>query len=236
MNSDKALKDEAVQWVREHADEIIERLASNKRFKSEPNALSVFMAGSPGAGKTETSKALLRELEDSDVVKGVVRIDPDQIRGMLPQYTGGNAHLFQKAVSIGVDKVFNHALKTGKNMLLDGTFSNYDRARENVSKSLKRNRHVYIVYVYTDPFRAWEFTRAREKKEGRNIPKDAFIKELFNAKETVGKIMREFPNIINLTVLEHDYTAGTLSAHHDVDAIDRHIKIPYTQEDLNKKL
>ena len=42
--------------------------------------VSIFMAGSPGAGKTEASKALVREFRDP------VRIDPDELRSEFKQY------------------------------------------------------------------------------------------------------------------------------------------------------
>ena len=53
------------------------------------------MAGSPGAGKTEVSKAfaaLLEELpaQGFDGLGKVLRIDPDDYRAYLPGYTGSN--------------------------------------------------------------------------------------------------------------------------------------------------
>ncbi len=39
---------------------------------------------------------------------GIVRIDADEIREIIPQYTGGNSDLVQGAASIGVDILHNH--------------------------------------------------------------------------------------------------------------------------------
>ena len=63
------------------------------------------MAGSPGAGKTEASLELLKKFGES----AVMRIDPDELRTYFSSYTGGNAWLFQRAVSVLVDKIHDMA-------------------------------------------------------------------------------------------------------------------------------
>lgn len=232
MSDNEKLQEEALRWIRDNSQKVISFFAEDEKFIADTQALSVFMAGSPGAGKTEISKALVKELGTSILIKDVIRIDPDEIRDMLPQYVGGNAHLFQQAISIGADKIFNHALKTNKHILLDGTFSNYDRARQNISKSLKKHRAVFILYVYTDPILAWKLTQAREKKEGRNIPKDAFIKEFFGAMETVQRIKQEYKTRVNLNILVHDYENMQDDYFDNVNSIDKHVKIGYTSKEL----
>ncbi|WP_349306189.1 zeta toxin family protein [Pseudomonas sp. PCH44] len=58
--------------------------------------VSVFMSGSAGAGKTEASIELLNLFSDQPIL----RIDPDELRNEFADYQGGNAYLFQGAVSI----------------------------------------------------------------------------------------------------------------------------------------
>ena len=79
-------------------------------------------------------------------------------------YTGSNAYLFQPAVSILVAAIHDFALKKKQSFILDGTLSNFEIADENISRSLKRKRHVQILYVYLNPEKAWEFVRAREER------------------------------------------------------------------------
>ena len=131
--SDAQLAQAAIEWVKGHQKELVHKLAG--RYGSASRIpLSIFMAGSPGAGKTEFSKNFIQQFENHE--KYIVRIDPDEIREMLPQHTPGKAHLFQTAVGIGVEKVHDHALRTKKSFLLDGTFARFDKAHDNVRRSV----------------------------------------------------------------------------------------------------
>jgi UDP-N-acetylglucosamine kinase len=100
--------------------------------------VSVFMAGSPGAGKTESSKELLAELESNEPKTRILRIDPDDLRCEFPSYTGRNSYLFHGAISIVVGKILDlaHAHAQRQSFLLDGTLSSLKQARENVLRCL----------------------------------------------------------------------------------------------------
>jgi len=87
------------------------------------------------------------------------------------------------ATSILADKIHDHALSNKQSFIFDGTFSNLDRSRENIKRSLNRGRFVQIVYVYQDPKQAWEFVKAREAKDGRMVPRDAFIANISKQKK-----------------------------------------------------
>ena len=108
----------------------------------------------------------------------VLRIDADEIRVICPGYTGTNAHLFQKAANKGVNLLYDHALHNNINCIMDSTFA-YGGASKNIERSLKYSRRVEIWFVYQDPVRAWEFTKAREAREARRVSKDVFIKTFF---------------------------------------------------------
>lgn len=94
------------------------------------------MSGSPGAGKTEASIALLNLFSDSPIL----RVDPDELRTEFAAYTGRNAYLFQGGVSILVSKIIDLALSQQQSFLLDGTFAKLDVARSNVERSLEKVR------------------------------------------------------------------------------------------------
>jgi predicted ABC-type ATPase len=91
------------------------------------------MAGSPGAGKTEASIELLAILEEKGAE--ILRIDPDELRHEFELYTGDNSCLFQKGVSVLVDRIHDLALSQKQSFLLDGTLSNYAKAEQNIARS-----------------------------------------------------------------------------------------------------
>jgi len=164
MNKNEIITQNAIKYVKENSKKIISRFIDVKKSKPKNKKFSVsfFMAGSPGAGKTETSKALIKAIEESASIKSIakiIRIDPDDIRKSLPEYNGKNSYLFQTACSIAVEKLHDYVLKKNLDFLLDSTFSNYEKSRENIIRSLKRNRFITINYIYQDPIIAWSLLR-----------------------------------------------------------------------------
>jgi predicted ABC-type ATPase len=129
------------------------------------------MAGSSGAGKTEFSKRLMEILKPMSIV----RRDVDEIKEQIPQYTGKNSSLVQGTASIVADNLNFFTLKNKQNSIMDGTFSKYEKSKNNIELALKKQRKIAIFYIYQDPILAWDFMVKREKLEGRNISKNVFI-------------------------------------------------------------
>ena len=235
--TEKELSEHATKYVQQHKKEIIKKFIPKDISPEKKKAVSIFMAGSPGAGKTELSKRLINTLEKGSYGK-IIRIDPDDIREMLPGYTGNNSYLFQKAVSRGVEKIQDTALRKNINFLLDGTLSNYNKAQTNIDRSLAKNRFVIIMYVYLDPFIAWEITRARELKENRHIPKDAFIKHLFNAQKTVALLKKKYGSKLEI-LLAHKKSIDRINNFilvENIEDIDKYITIKHNSDSLQKNL
>lgn len=226
----------AIFYAKGHAKEIIKKFADPEKYKPDPTPVSIFMAGSPGAGKTEFSKGLLDTLFGDQLDKFIVRIDADEIRNEIPGYDGTNAYLFQPAASILVDKIHDHVLAKSQDFILDGTLSNFERAKKNVQRSLSKREVVFIAYIYQDPVIAWSFTKRREEKEGRRIPRDAFIKHFFNAKETVNNLKKHFGNQITIYLIEKNFQQEIVAIKENIDVIDSHIKFKYTKNTLNEAL
>ena len=216
---EERLANNAIEYIKTNVNLIIKRFADDSLFLSYNNPASVFMAGSPGAGKTEFSKRLIKNFET------VVRIDPDEIRDILPDYDGKNSFIFQGAASLGVNKLHDYVLKYKKNFILDGTFSNYERSRDNVKRSLDKGRPVLIYYVYQGPIIAWDFTQKREALEGRHIPKEIFIKDFFMAKDAVDKVKVDFGNNIEVDLVVKDFTANTERIELNIEKIDNYLKV-----------
>ncbi len=170
----ETIKKHAEEFARANKKRLAKELTSISQYSPDEVPFSVFMAGSPGAGKTEYSKNLIDSLERNQKHK-VIRIDGDELRQYLPGYSGSNSYLFQGAISIMVDKIHDMAIDNKQTFLLDGTLSKYEKAADNIRRSLNKDRQVRIFFVYQKPDVAWNFTAARETAEGRNIPKDAFI-------------------------------------------------------------
>lgn len=234
------MKEEARQYIKDHKKELIEKFASLEKFPSNDDPFSLFMAGSPGAGKTEFSRKLVEILaKGSDAFESIpiVRIDADEIKEkFLPHYDGKNSNVVQSAAILGVEKLYDFSIKNKQNILLDGTFSSYDSSRKNIITSLKKGRMVGIFYIYQDPVRAWELTKARGEKEGRFIPKDFFIDSLFKAKDNVNRIKEEFGGKVIVSLIEKDYAENIEKPRFNIDKIDNHLKIKYTRKSLEEKL
>jgi predicted ABC-type ATPase len=223
---------EAIKFARSHKIDIAKRLTDPKNFPPEKNPVSVFMAGSPGAGKTEASIELLKEMGGSNIV----RIDPDELRSEFAAYNGTNAWLFQKAVSVLVDRIHDMVLEQNQSFLLDGTLSHYDLARKNIERSLKRKRTVQILYVYQEPILAWEFVQAREAAEGRRIRPETFIDQYFGAREVVNRLKREFGRNISVDLLLKNNDNSRRLYQAGVDQIDHHIPERFSRADVEKML
>ncbi|MDO8481535.1 MAG: zeta toxin family protein [bacterium] len=231
---DQKLAEEAMIWVKQNQKQIVADFAG--RYLPAPEkSISIFMAGSPGAGKTEFSRRLIEKQFGADT-KYIMRIDPDEIRETLPCYAPGKSHIFQSAVSVTVEKIHDHALGKNKSFVLDGTLTNIEKARENIQRSLAKGRVVLVEYIYQDPFVAWDFTKKREVVEGRNIPRDVFINQFFLARENAMILKKEFRKDLTLDVVTRNISTNDYQYWFNVDNIDNCIKDGYSKEDLRKGL
>lgn len=186
--AEQLMRDEAIYFARSNKKAIARRRTDKLLYPPEQDPVSVFMAGSPGAGKTEASIALVNLFADT----AILRIDPDELRSEFTDYAGGNAWVFQSGVSILVEKILDCAFDQRQSFVLDGTLSNIDVARRNVERSLGRGRFVQILYVYQNPLLAWEFVKAREEAEGRRIRPEHFVDQYFAARDVVNALKLEY--------------------------------------------
>lgn len=224
----------AWEYAKKHRTEIARRLTNPAIFIPETNPVSVFMAGSPGAGKTEASIELLN-LKGADDAK-VLRIDPDELREELPGYTGKNAWLFQRAVTPIVERIHDLALDQQQSFLLDGTLSSYSVAEKNIRRSLKRGRTVQILYVYQEPEQAWKFAQAREAAEGRRIQPEDFARQYFAARDVVNHLKTKFGKDIYVDLLMKNNDGSHQFYRAGVDQIDNHIPEKYCVADVRRIL
>ncbi len=253
-DEEKILQQQAVDFIEAHTQKLIDKFVIQKN-PLRLGFITIFMAGSPGAGKTEFSQRYMPLIlgrgvesvvgmltEKSIGIKSgdslIIRIDVDEIREFLPQYRKtdpergikGNAHVIQAGASKGLNILREYCLKNEVSFLHDGTFANYATMRELVKKSLKGDRAVHIYYLYLDPLAAWEFTKAREYLEGRNIEKEKFIEQFFKSRENVDRIKEEFGDKVKVyCVLKDRKNEVRDIAFVDWPSIDQFLKEQYNK-------
>lgn len=231
--SDDDLEEKAKDWIRDNKKLLIKKFADLNNFPGVSNPFTIFMAGCPGAGKTEYSKSFI---ESYDPSTKIVRIDADEIRDIIPGYTGGNAYKFQGAAALGVEKLFDYIQDHKQNVIVDGTFSDFKIGLNNIKRAINRKRKVGIFYLYQDPVIAWEFTKKREKVEGRHVSKDMFITSFFLAKENVNKVKSILKDKIELNLVEKNYTNELAKTRFKIENVDSYLKKLYNKKALEELL
>lgn len=226
----------AIQFAKANKKSIASRITDLAKYPREQNPVSVFMAGSPGAGKTEASIRLLKwfdnKFKHTKDKLGVIRIDADDLRFEFEDYNGANSNLFQAATSILVDRIHDTVLKQSQSFILDGTLSNYKKAEENISRSIDRNRTVQILYVYQTPQQAWRFVQDRQQIEGRHISPDVFIEQYFAARINANSLKQKFDNRIRLDLLLKNIDGTNRLYRTGIDQIDNHIPEKYSKDEI----
>jgi predicted ABC-type ATPase len=230
--SDEDLQKQAFSWIksREGKEKLIESFASPSFYFPEPRPITLFMAGSPGAGKTEVSKGFIKRFTQKPV-----RIDADEIRSLCPGYNGSNSSLFQKCADKGINILYDFCLEKNYSIILDGTFA-YCDAIHNIERSLKRKRTVEVWFIYQDPIQAWKITKAREVIEGRNVPLDVFVSSYFKSQKNVNEAKEKFGDKISLNFILKNFEGGFEKLKVNIDKIDSYIPKSYTEETLRSAL
>lgn len=224
------LSTEAVGYVKQHKKQLIEKLVGNARPVAKP--VSIFMAGSPGAGKTEFSIHLIEEILGAQ--DKIVRVDPDEIRLWLPQYVPGKAEYFQDAVTVGVNKLHDYLKTKSFSFLLDGTFSNKSIAERNIQLSLDKDRSVLVQYVIQPPDVAWQFTQDREQVDGRNITRDNFIEQFLASRDVVVAVKKKFKDKIRIDLIERNVKTGEYNPTFNINNLDSYLPKKYSKDELER--
>ena len=213
------------------------KLVGTRDFSGLKGPAAVFMAGSPGAGKTEMAKEISRIFDPEPV-----HIDADDFRTQFPGYNGKNSSLFQQAATDMVQKILDRVLHTAKKgpavpFILDGTFS-YARVQENVKRALDRGYALEIYYVYQKPLLAWQFTKAREAKDGRLVSEEVFIHTFIQARDNVLMVKKLFGDQINISMIikNDDAKKGEVYAYLSYDELEQRLPMSYNEGTLRKEL
>ncbi|MDF1876174.1 zeta toxin family protein [Sulfurimonas sp. SAG-AH-194-I05] len=202
LHSKETLTDEDIKERAYRKIKSMKHILPNKFFHyRNKNKKIIFMAGSPGAGKSETAQLLLSKDLEIDI------IDTDEIIKELNSDGGKNSHLYQKASSKGVSILTDYAFKNNLSFILDGNFAEYNLQKKNIERALKHGYEIKIVFVNRNINDAKRFTRIREENSGRHEPDDIFIRKSFGCIETVKKFLPtievSFYDLSNRSIIEN---------------------------------
>ncbi len=222
------VSERAIAYAKANKKAIAAKLVDIKKYPPDEIPITVFMAGSPGAGKTESSRNLLRRFSKDSIL----RIDSDDLRTEFSEYTGLNSSAFQAATSIIADKMQDLAIEQDQSYIFDGTLTNLERSRENIERNIQHGRSVFVLYVYQDPCQAWKFVQARELRDGRHVPKEAFIAQYFYARENVNTLKKEFENQLHVDLIIKNIDSTDFNYRENIDIIDRYIPERYNRDIL----
>jgi len=259
---EKQMQQRAITEINSRRAELIKKFIEDKRPLRLP-IFSFFMAGSPGAGKSEFVRRYMAGFSEGKLDKNdrslrkklaknnidinsigalLIKIDVDDIREFISLYQKsdasrglhGNSHVVQKAANIGLEEIRKYCFKEGISFLHDGTFGNYETMRELVKKSLRQGRIVKIFYIYLDPLSAWSFTKAREAIEGRNIVKEKFIEQFFASKDNVDRIKEEFGERVQVDFILKNKDNEVVGVEFNVGSIDKFLDKVYNDSDNHR--
>ncbi|WP_455491242.1 zeta toxin family protein [Granulicatella sp.] len=218
--------DSNLEYAQNRLEEFISELIHDSVPSEEPDA--VFMAGSPGAGKTEVALGLSENYDNH------ILIDADAFRIQFPGYDGSNSSQFQKVSAWLVDQSFKFVVDKGYSFILDATFAVLS-AEKNIIRTLKNGYRVTLFYVYQEPQVAWNYTKERELVEGRVVPKDTFINAFFQARKNIEKVKERHPEV-TLHIIIKDYQNNISEVHFDADNIQLVLTQKYTEQQLEELL
>ena len=155
----------------------------------------VFTAGAMGAGKSHTMNALVEK--GRFPLKAFVRVDPDDIRHLLPEYhmyIDENPELAGKLTNKEAGFISEiltlAALQAGKNVLLDGSLRDAEWYQTYFARLREEFPSVRQAILHVTAPRQAVFQRAAEraKATGRVVPQELLEEALEQVPRSVEKL------------------------------------------------
>jgi predicted ABC-type ATPase len=191
------------EWARTNKKKIAREFIRNIGHETSEYPAAIFTAGLPGAGKTEFTKELLKDISDR-----ALRIDMDEIASLIEGYNPKTADLFRSGASIILDKIYDEVLKAKLDFVMDGTLS-HPKALDNIKRALDKGYRVKIYFIHQDPVIAWQFTKDRELVEHRSIDPDKFIETYYKLHDNMGKLQEIDKNVtVSIILKDKDNRVG----------------------------
>lgn len=119
------------------------------------------MGGLPGSGKSS--------IVNEKNLNNTVRIDSDEVKMRLPEYEGWNAGLCQLEADDVVAQILVQAASDKKDILLDGTLKNYDKANRMMDVMGNLGYKTGVIFSNVSPENSMRRAVARFQKTGRLV-------------------------------------------------------------------
>jgi len=135
---------------------------------------TLFMMGTTASGKSSAR----REVDPDPFKKfGVVEVDPDAIKAMLPEYQKSISMSARDAAKITheessdiADQIRKLALEQNKNILVDGTGKTLDTVEKKIKEAKARGHHISALMPHVPLDQCKERADDRAEKKGRYVP------------------------------------------------------------------
>lgn len=193
------MDDPALKWAKIHKKALVKEYLSKYEYPSSDTPNVIFMAGLPGAGKTEFAKRLAPQLATPPL-----HIDMDEIAEHIEDYKPRVAHLFRAGATIILERLYDQAILKRIDILLDGTFAHH-KALQNIQRAFDHNYSARIYFICPDPLTAWQKTQERETVEKRSIKASDFVEAYFQLLENLHRVCETFKDSAPISVvLKHE--------------------------------
>lgn len=215
------------KWAKQNKADLVKKLiGSVKPVSMKDKPLAIFLAGIPGAGKTELIERLIEKNTP------VVRIDLDEVVKLFPDYLPERYYEYRSAASLVVDETVIYCRQHRINFILDGTFG-HPKAVANIESALKRHE-VVILYIWKKPTLAWKHTQDRQVVTRRGIDKIGFIHSCKHVPENVREVQRKFGTRISIVAFRKDLEKDRFEIIEDRKQIDELLSKSYNESDIKE--
>ena len=181
-------------------------------IKDTKDISSIFLAGSPGAGKTEFLDTVFKDIRDLFII-----INIDEYRKLFEWYQWENSSDFQQSSVHVADKILKYCFKNNLNFIFDGTFRNFNKVEQNLNQCKKYQRSCSIVLIYQDPRISFYYTFLRKLKKQRNVPIEVFVDGFYGSIENTFKAKKYFPKVHLLIAHKKYHLLNNKAYHYDID-------------------
>lgn len=205
-----------LKWAQENKKRIAREFVHKLQRVAHEQPVGIFTAGLPGAGKTEFTQELLKDLLDPPL-----RIDMDEIAQLIEGYSPSKANLFRSGASVILARIYDEITKAKLDFVFDGTFA-HDNALKNLERALAHGYTTKIYYIHQEPEIARQFTKDRELVEKRGIERDGFIDAYIHLHHNMQELQDKFKNVtISVVIKDESNRVGRIVE--DVQSIYDHI-------------
>lgn len=219
-------------WVRNHRNQFVRKLISTSGATKSISPAAIFMAGLPGAGKTEFTKNWI----GNSGLK-VVRLDMDEIASQIDSYSPKKADKYRKAASALLNRAYDKVVNGKYDFIMDGTFGG-GSAIQDIERAIDHGYRVKVIYIYQEPKLAWEYTIAREKIEHRAIQIDGFLDVYYRTLENLKRLDSLSFEDVAIDLVVKDLQNRIFKTYENISMkdIDRYVDIEYNKDSLRRKI